>query len=375
MILRKAFPILTIFCMVLLLLLIEQACRQKKTSKSEYYSMEDFNKMTKVDIHCHVSAERPAFMEQAVADNFRILTINTDAADHLLITIREQERIALLQRNAFPDHLAYLTTFSMDGWDDPEWQEKTLGYIKESLQKGASGVKVWKNIGMSERDKKGNFIMIDDPGFDIIFDYLSKNHIPVCGHLGEPRNCWLPLEEMTVNNDRQYFTEHPEYHMYLHPDYPSYEEQIKATDNMLLKHPGLRYMGAHLASLEWSLDDLGKHLDMFPNMCVDMAARICHIQNEAAEDWQKVHDFFIKYQDRILYGTDQGDWIGAESDPEKLKAAIHEVWIRDWKFFTTDSIMTSWEVNGEFKGLKLPGEVIENIYYNNALEWFPGIQK
>jgi predicted TIM-barrel fold metal-dependent hydrolase len=352
-------------------LLIVQSCTQRNKAKTEYCSEADFKQMEKIDIHCHISVEGPAFMNLAIADNFRILTINTDA--FVEPTIEEQQRVALYQIKAFPGHLAYLTAFSMKGWDEANWQEKAIAYLKESFDKGAIGVKVWKNIGMVVKDKNNKFIMIDDPKFDPIFDFIEKNGKTVCGHCGEPKDCWLPIEKMTVNNDRKYFKEHPEYHMYLHPDYPSYEDQIKARDHMLEKHPNLRFMGAHLGSLEWSVDELAKHFDRFPNMTVDMAARICHIEKQAQDDWQKVHDFFIKYQDRILYGTDEGDFEGAEKDTVKLKEKIHEVWERDWKFLTSDETMTSWELNGEFKGLKLPREVIEKIYFKNAKKWFPGI--
>jgi predicted TIM-barrel fold metal-dependent hydrolase len=362
-----------IFLMIMTIVIIGLACKPKKTAKSEFCTEEDFKAMTKIDIHCHISVERHAFMEQAVEYNFRILTINTDAYDDLKQTIEEQEKMAILQKNAFPGHLAFVTAFSMVGWDNEDWQQKTISSLEESFRKGAIGVKVWKNIGMVTRDKNGKFIMIDNPKFDPIFDYIEKKGMSVCGHLGEPKNCWLPLDEMTVNNDRKYFKEHPEYHMYLHPDFPSYENQIEAIDNMLKKHPNLRFMGAHLGSLEWSVDELAKHFDMFPNSSVDMAARICHIEKQTEENWQKVHDFFIKYQDRIIYGTDEGDWIGAEPDPVKLKEDVLTVWKRDWKFLTTDERMTSWEVNGKFKGLKLPKEVIEKIYYINAMKWFPGV--
>jgi len=360
------------FMMIISLILMGQACLQKKTAQPEFCSADDFKKMTKIDIHCHISVERPAFMELAVEDNFRILTINTEASG-AEPPIEEQQRCALLQRKAFPGRLAYLTTFSMKGWDDADWQKNALAYLQESFKNGAIGIKVWKNIGMVEKDKDGKFIMIDNPKFDTIFNYLEMKGIPVCGHLGEPKNCWLPLDQMTVNNDKQYFKEHPQYHMFLHPDFPTYEAQINARDNLLRKHPGLHFMGAHLGSLEWSVDELARHFDEFPNMAVDMAARMCHIEKQAQADWQKVHDFFIKYQDRIIYGTDEGDWPGAEADPAKLKAKTHEVWTRDWKFLTSDSTMTSWEVDGSFKALKLPREVVEKIYYKNALKWFPGV--
>jgi predicted TIM-barrel fold metal-dependent hydrolase len=226
---------------------------------------------------------------------------------------------------------------------------------------------------MVEKDKNGNFIMIDDPKFHPVFSYLEEKGIPLCGHLGEPRNCWLPIEEMTVNNDRQYFKEHPEFHMYLHPEYPSYEEQINARDRMLEKHPNLKFMGAHLASLEWSVDHLAEHLNRFPNATVDLAERICHLQVQAQADPQKIRDFMIKYQDRIIYGTDRGDYGGLAEELIKQKA--HDAWITDWKFFTTNEKMTAWEVNGEFSGLRLPKEVIDKIYFKNAEKLFPEFKK
>lgn len=354
---------------LIFLMMFALGCNSKKNSQSGFYSETDFLKIKKIDIHCHIDTKRPAFMAQAVADNFRILTINTNAP--LGVTIDQQQDTALFQIKAFPDYLAYLTTFPMQGWDNDDWQANSLNYLKESLKKGAIGVKIWKNIGMVEKDKDGHFIMIDDPKFDTIFNYLEENGIPVCGHLGEPRNCWLPIDSMSVNNDKLYFRDFPEYHMYLHPEYHSYEEQIAARDHMLEKHPNLKFMGAHLGSLEWSVDLLASHFDRFPNMTVDMAARTCHIEAQAQKDWQKVYDFFIKYQDRILYGTDGGDYTGSPIDPLKLKKDTHEQWISDWKFLTTDYIMTSWKVDDEFKGLHLPKEVLDKIYYKNAEKLFP----
>lgn len=334
-------------------------------SAEQYFTTDDYKRIPKTDVHCHIDTERCTFMEQAAEDNFRIISINTDASGNP--PIGEQQRLALVQRNVCSPQLAYLTTFSMKGWEEDGWQDKTIAYIQESINMGALGIKVWKNIGMVEKDRNNRFIMIDDPKFDPVFDFLEKKGIPVCGHLGEPRNCWLPVEEMTVNNDKSYFREHPEYHMYLHPDYPSYDAQIQARDNLLKKHPGLIFIGVHLGSLEWSVDELAKRFETFPNMSVDLAARICHIQKQAQSDWSKVRDFFIRYQDRILYGTDQGD--EGSSDPLQLKKDLHNTWLKDWEFFTTDHMMTSRDLDGEFKGLHLPRNVVEKIYNQNAARW------
>lgn len=349
------------------LLIIACSCNNTSSLKEEFYTEADFKTINKIDVHCHVNTKRPAFMEQAVEDNFRILTINTESS---IGTIEGQQDSAHFQQKAFPGRLAYLTTFSMEGWCEDGWTEKAITYLKESFRKGAIGVKVWKNIGMVEKNEDGEFIMINDPKFDPIFSYLQEEGIPVCGHLGEPKNCWLPLDEMTVNNDKRYFKNHPEYHMYLHPEYPSYEDQIMARNNLLEKFPDLKFLGAHFGSLEWSVDEMAKHFDRFPKMTVDMAARMCHIQKQAQTDWQKVHEFFIKYQDRILYGTDGGDY-GKRVKSDKLKENTHRGWKRDWKFLTTNETLTSGDIEGEFKGLLLPKSVIDKIYYKNAENLFP----
>ena len=357
--------------MLLLPWIIFQTGCLRHQKQEEYLSRADFATMKKVDIHCHINTKRPDFMEQAVKDNFHILTINTDAFDS--VPIEKQQEIALFQMQAFPGRIHYLTTFSMDGWDEPGWQKKTIAYLSDSFKKGAIGVKVWKNIGMVEKDKDGNFIMIDNPKFDPVIDYIIKQEKPICGHLGEPKDCWLPVDEMEVNDDKKYYKEYPQYHMYLHPEYPSYEDQINARDHMLKKHPDLKFIGAHLGSLEWSVDELAKHFEEFPNMQVDMAGRFGHLEVQSRKDRDKVRNFFIKYQDRILYGTDMGDYEGWGRGPVDIKTATHDEWMKNWIYLTTDDTLSSWKVGGEFRGLKLPKQVVEKIYHENAEKLFPGI--
>jgi predicted TIM-barrel fold metal-dependent hydrolase len=178
---------------------------------------------------------------------------------------------------------------------------------------------------------------------------------------------------MTVSNDKGYFSKHPEYHMYKHPEAPSYEAEIAARDNMLKKHPKLRFVGAHLGSLEWSVDELAKRLDEFPNMAVDMAARIAHLELQSQKNWQKVHNFMIKYQDRLIYATDQS--VLKDGLEPKLSENTHHTRELDWKFFTSYDEMSVSSFTGTFKGLKLPKQVIDKIYHTNAEKWFPGIHK
>ncbi|MEX0905707.1 MAG: amidohydrolase family protein [Balneolaceae bacterium] len=335
----------------------------------QYYNVNDFSSVEKIDAHVHLNVVNPVVIEQGIEDNMKLITLNVASGR---VPVSEQQNVALDLKEDHSDRLAYTSAFSLEGWDYAEtWQNNTLDYLKESFGNGAIGVKVWKNIGMELKDENGDFVMIDDPQFDPVFEYLSDQNIPLFGHIGEPRNCWLPLEEMTVANDRDYFENNSQYHMYLHPEYPSYEQIIEARDNMLDKNPNLTFFGAHLGSMEWSIDMMSEHLDKYPNMILGMAHRIPHLQHLAQQDREKLRDFFIKYQDRFLYSTDLQ--LHNNSDPEEIRQLAEDTWREDWEFFVTDNTLEVWQVEGSFQGLKLPKEVVDKIYHDNARTWIPGL--
>ncbi len=349
--------------------LILQGCGSN--TSGDYYSADDFLKVKKFDIHAHQLTTRPGFVEQAIADNFTLISLNSEVPDYP--PLDTQQNYILQLRHHYPNELYYVSAFRTENINQPGWSEGELARLKNSFDSGALGIKVWKNIGMTIKDKDSNFIMIDNPVFDPIFNYLEQNNIPVIGHIGEPKNCWLPLDQMTTNNDRSYFTAHPEYHMYLHPEYPSYDTIILCRDNLLRKHPNLRFIGAHLGSMEWDVDEIAKRLDEFPNFYVEPAERFGQVQYQSIQNWQKVHDFFIKYQDRIMYGTDLED--NYSMAPEEIKKHAHEIWLREWQYLTTGDSMQSPLVNQKFKGLQLPKTVIDKIYYSNPRKFYFSKQK
>lgn len=337
------------------------------TTTERYYTVDEFKSIEKFDSHIHLNTEETAFIEQASEDNLRFLVIVDDRP--FGITMDEQQKIVRKQLKRYPERIAYATTFPVEDFQTDNWQQQTISYLDDSFAHGAIAVKVWKNIGMDLRDHDGRFVMIDDPKFDPILDHLERKGITLIGHLGEPRECWLPLEQMKLH--KSYYSAHPEYHMYLHPEYPSYDDQIKARDHMLEKHPRLKFIGAHLGSLEWNLDELGKRLDKFPNMAVDLA-RFSDLYYHAMVDWEKTRAFFIKYQDRLLYATDVQ--VRATDNAAEMNERTHDARIQYWKFFTTDEILTHPSV-GSYRGLKLPSEVIDKIYLKNAEKWLPAIKR
>lgn len=350
--------ILIAFCSCLFL----PGCRKN------FYSEKDFPSVLKIDSHIHIESDKGYFEATARQDNFILISLNVDHSDSA--AVEEQHKYALESVKRFPGTVYYGSTFFFDttGWGTRSWSDRVIKHLEKANEGGAVTVKLWKNIGMTLRDRSGRFIMVDDEGLDPVIKFITDKGLPVTGHLGEPRNCWLPLSEMTVGSDSSYFARNPQYHMFLHPEYPSYEDQIRARDHMLEKNPDLRFIGCHLGSLEWNVDSLAMRLDRFPNMATDMSARICHLQYQSAKNRKRVRDFCIKYQDRLLYGTDTGD--EGRSDPDEFRKRMHSTWMEDWKYFTTDEEMTSDKFKGTFAGLKLPKEVVDKIYSKNAVKWY-----
>jgi predicted TIM-barrel fold metal-dependent hydrolase len=331
------------------------------------YSEADFSRVEKIDTHVHLHGSLPQFMKRAQADGFRLLTINVNYATFPPLPLQRSDALALEQR--YPDRVAFAATFDASNSKASDWLLRVEGQLKQDLAQGAVGVKVWKDIGMQRRDPDGRAVMVDDTRFMPIFEFLEQRGIVVLGHQGEPRNAWLPLEQMTTRGDRQYFTEHPEYHMFAHAEWPSYDEQLAARDRWLSRHSRMKFVGLHLASLEWSVDRIGEFLYRNPNASVDLAARLVHLKLQASADRERVRQFFIRYQDRIVYATD------LTRLPEQSDAAFadeaHAVWLDDWRFLSGGTQLRSDEFDASFKGLALPRAALDKIYHANARRLFP----
>ena len=331
-----------------------------------YYSLSDFERVEKIDAHVHVHGEAAAFMAQALQDNFRILTINVDYPDFPPIPEQQRAAVSLLRR--YPGRVAFATTFSVQNFQSPGWAAATLQQLDDAIKQGAVGVKIWKTIGMSLTDPDGRYVMPDDPRLEPIFASLERNRIVLLGHQAEPLNCWLPFDKMTVRSDREYFRAHPQYYMYQHPEMPSHEAILAARDRMLKAHPGLRFDAVHLASLEWDVEQVANFLDRFPNAKVDLAARMVHLQFQAAHNPAKVRQFLLRYQDRVLYGSDD-NYGPSDSDPAAV-AEVHSGWLADWRFLATADPMQSPDFPQSFRGLHLPREVLDKLYRRNAQATF-----
>ncbi len=345
----------------------------RTAEEADRISPQELQRMPKYDAHAHVMALAPGQAEKFVSfldrHGYRWLDICTSGMKWDLL--RTKMELAQSLHSRYPRQFAWAGSFNLTNWGKPEWQREALGTIDASLARGAVAVKVWKEIGMSLKDPDGKYVMIDDARFDPILDQVERQNSTLTAHLGEPRNCWLPLAQMTTESDRRYFAANPQYHGFLHPEVPSYWDQIAATDRMLERHPKLRVVGCHLGSLEFDVDEIAKRLDKHPGFAVDLAARLVHLQIQPRE---KVRNFLIKYQDRVLYATDAeiGDERGGTGNFDKELARLEQTYSLDQSWLATDEMVDVPRAAPSFKsrGVALPSSVLRKIYYDNARKWY-----
>jgi len=334
-----------------------------------YYLPDDFEKAPKADSHFHYNVSVDAFLKYASSVNMHILTINVDSNE----AIDEQFFNAKTLKDKYPGMIDFLGTFSASEYGNESFTDKTIAQIEKCMNAGAKGIKIWKNIGMVIKDSTGKYVMADNQAFVPVFAYLEKEGIPLVAHLGEPRNCWLPYEQITMGNDLSYYRSHPEYHMYQHPDAPSYNEQIAARDHLLDAYPRLKFIGAHIGSLEWNLDEVARRFDKYPNFTVDLSARMGHVHLHTIENRDKVKNFFNTYQDRIMYGSDTG--LGAVTNIDRQCQSLYNTWRSHWIFLATGETIPADKFNTanpptEITGLRLPRSVVDKIFYSNFKRMF-----
>lgn len=329
--------------------------------------MAELDAFPKVDAHVHLNADRMHLFNLARRYNFSLLTINTEVPE--FPPIQKQCQYAQAFRQEWSQRrIHYAVTISTAGFEQPGWIEESIDRINSALSRGACGVKFWKNIGMELQRQDGSYVMLDAPELHPILTFLERNRITVLGHQGEPRNCWLPLDQMTVQGDRDYFSQNPQYHMHLHPEYPGYWEHIASRDQVLARHPSLRFVGLHLASLEWDLHELSLRLDHYPNLAVDLAERMPHLFYHASKERERVIAFFEQYQDRIIYGTDLID--DPKLNEDTVARELEKRWTCQWEFLATGNHIYSTQIDDSVQGLNLPYEILKKIYYTNAVRWY-----
>jgi len=338
---------------------------QSRQQTSEEKALTAFAAMEPIDAHVHVFKSDAAF--QLMLERLHLKLLNILVMDDTLPYRKELEpqiadSLALVRGSK--GHVAWCTTFDPYRFADASFDDKSVQQIDRDFAQGAVAVKIWKNVGMEIKDRNGKFIMADDPKFEPIYKAIAKQGKTLMMHMAEPDVAWGPPDP--GDPSWSYYKENPQWYHYKEAGFPSKQEILRARDHVLAENPDLRVVGVHLGSMEKDLDGIGADFDRYPNFAIDTAARMEYLMLAPRE---KVRSFFLKYQDRILYGTDL-DLLASANVSESLKE-WQSTYIRDWRFLGTDEVF---EYSGKtMRGLNLPEPVLRKIYRGNATRWIPGL--
>ncbi len=353
---------------IILLLYLGYSCATENTNQAEKPVGEIAKRaLEKIDIHAHYRGERDYLIPLLDSLNLTPVLVDVARVDTAEWMNNLRGLKTVWQHN--PDRYYYCAAFAANGIDEESYAEAVIDRLGREIDEGARMVKVWKNFGMVSRDQQGNFVQIDDPRLQPIWDFLIERDIPVLAHIGEPLQAWRPLED--DNPHANYYRNHPEYHAYQHPEIPSWETIQEARNNWLERNPDLIVVGAHNGSMSHDVGLIGEHLERYPNFYVEPAARFGDF---IRQDSEVVRNFFIKYQDRVLYGTDLGtSGDQAEKSAEELESerdGILRMMDTHFKYLSQSGEMeyrTNFSSSGRtVVGLGLPDSVLTKVYYQNA---------
>jgi predicted TIM-barrel fold metal-dependent hydrolase len=326
--------------------------------------LQAFAAVEPIDTHVHAFKTDPEISD--LLTHLQLNVLDICVADNHRIYGQLETQIARAKAfiQASQNHARLCVTFDPFGFGQKDFARKTTAQLRREFAHGAVAVKIWKNIGMELITPDGKYVMPDDPAFEPIYQAIAKDDKTLVAHVAEPSSCWQPPNPDSPDYD--YYKENPQWYMYLHPDHPRKEVILAARDHLLAENPKLRVVGAHLGSMETDVDEIVKRFDRYPNFAVDTAARMEYLMIQPRE---KVRNFLIKYQTRVLYGTDL-EFLSDESAADALKD-WQETYARDWKFLATNE---TFQYNGrQVEGLGLPETVLRRIYHDNAVQWFPGM--
>jgi predicted TIM-barrel fold metal-dependent hydrolase len=318
-----------------------------------------------IDVHTHVFKADPAFqafLERLHLKLVDILVVDDSHSHRKQLEPQVEDALALVRSSR--GHVALCTTFDPYKFNDDSFATAAIKHLDENFDQGAIAVKIWKNVGMEIKDRDGKFILPDNPKFTPIYQEIARRGKTLMSHLAEPDVAWGPPDPHDPS--WSYYQENPQWYLGDKPEYPAKKAILEARDHILASNPELRMVGVHLGSMEKDLDGIAMRLDRYPNFAVDTAARMDYLMAAPPE---KVKAFLIKYQDRILYGTDL-DLLATANVKETLQE-WQSTYVRDWMFLATDQTIVGH--GRKSQGLKLPETVLRKIYRTNALHWIPGL--
>lgn len=303
-----------------------------------------------VDVHNHVgdaygdgssAAEVVARMDRL--NVHRIVILTGQWGDGL-------QRVLDAMVKPYPDRFVVFTEPDWSRVDEPGFGEAMARQIEDAVFRGARGLKVKKELGLRVRDKSGALVKVDDPRLDPMWAACGRLGIPVAIHVSDPDAFFLPVD--ATNERWEELGEQPDW-SFFGPEFPSKAEILEARNRVFARHPETTFIALHVANHPEDLDDVSRVLDRYPNVVVETGAR----EAELGRQPRRAREFFLRYADRILFGTDAA--------PQEAMYRNYFRWLE-----TADEYFEYWGWPGQGRwriyGLDLPREVLERVYSKNA---------
>ena len=267
-----------------------------------------------------------------------------------------EQSLKNIKENA-PTRFGLFLNIDFEKLDDSNFAKEQVDLINKAVAQGVIGLKVYKSLGLTDKDKKGNRIAINDPRLNPIWKACGDQNIPVLIHSGEPSSFWDPKDKY---NER-WLELRQKPGRYRDPEKnPSFEEVLAEQHAVFKKHPNTTFINAHLGWMGNDLDRLGKHLDQYPNVMTEIGAVLAELGRQP----KRARQFFIDYQDRILFGKDS-------YNVSEYYTYFRVLETEDEYFEYYRKRHAHWKIYG----LSLPDSVLQKVYYKNALHLFPSIDQ
>lgn len=309
-----------------------------------------------IDVHSH---QRPLS-----ADGWRRLAREMDGLNlRLLVNLsggsgaRLREWVAGIQGSPAPGRMAVFANIDFSGGVAAGFGARAARQLEADIKAGAAGLKIFKDLGLRVRAVDGSRLPLDSPELDPIWETCARLNVPVLIHTGEPAPFFQPVDE---KNERWLELMIFPSRRVPPPEYPTFEALMAERDRMFARHPKTRFIAAHMAYHANDLGRLGRLLDKLPNVYVETGAILAELGRQP----HTARTFFVKYQDRVLFGKDA-------YAPHEFPYYWRVFETRDEYFDYYRNYHAFWKLYG----LDLPDEVLRKVYYQNALKVVPALPR
>jgi len=307
-----------------------------------------------IDIHSHLRITE-ANIEQTIREmdalNLQVLVNLSGGSDPAQV----KSRVDTIKGSPYASRFAVFANVNWDRPDAPGWADKAVADLEAAVRNGAIGLKIAKNLGLQAVKTDGTLVKVNDPLLKPIWETCARLNIPVIIHTAEPEEFFSPLDmqnerwlELALFEDRRNYM----------PGRPLFADLQRERDELFVTNPKTRFIGAHFGYYGNNLKKAAALLDSAPNAVLEVAA----VLYDFARQPRAAREFFIKYQDRILFGKD---------------AYYPEEYPYYWRVFETSDeyfdYYRDYHAFWKLYGMDLPDEVLKKLYYKNALRITPGL--